>query len=318
MSPPRVEWARDGSALLVRIGNGVRIVDDTGAIKHIPVNRPALDARWLGELVLAFDAIGMLRWHRIDGAVVDQHAITFSRAGRDSATAASISGDGRRIAIVSASDVDGAEHLGVWSAEGEKLWAWKPRRLGMEIERGRMEIERGRTSAALSDDGRLIAIGYATHAERGWVVIQLATEVARARDWRDGADEPGPMALAFDRRGNRFIHASPEAIDDVGPIRVGRGFDHARDHRGGARCVALDDRGVLAGYGYAVTPPGARGRIVVDYLSSAATGGAAIEIVDTMSIDPSLADVAAIAFAPDARRIACLASDGSLEIVPVP
>jgi len=359
----RIEWARDGSGLLVRAANGVRIVDESGATRHIPVNRPALDARWLSDgTVIAFDAIGMLRRHRIDGEVVDQRMITFNRAGRDSATAASIAGDGRRLAIVSVSDVRYAEHVDVWSAEGEHMWVLKPGRLGIEP-------EVGRTAAMLSDDGRLIAIGYEARAAgqiglagssgfddvvpgserwatpgplprtggiveerrnfgeraphtgsapgRGWLVIELASEEAVDRNFIEVARDDGPMVFAFDRRGRRFAHASPERVDDVGAIRIDRGEDYARNHAGGARCVAFDPHGVMVAYGYRAPPPGARGRLVVDYLARSTAGASMIEIVDTLSIDPGV-ELAAIAFSPDGRRIACLASDGSLEIVPVP
>jgi hypothetical protein len=43
-----------------------------------------------------------------------------------------------------------------------------------------------------------------------------------------------------------------------------------------------------------------------------------LEIIDTLSIDPDLAEIAAIAFSPDSRRIACLGTDGNLDVVPVP
>jgi hypothetical protein len=359
----RIEWARDGSGLLVRTANGVRIVDDAGATRHIPVNRPALDARWLGNgTVIAFDAIGMLRWHRIDGEVVDQRAITFNRAGRDSATAASIAGDGSRLAIVSVSDVAYGEQVGVWSADGERVWILKPGRLGIDP-------EVGRTTAMLSDDGRLIAIGYEARASgqvgpagwwgvdevlpgseawatrggpprtggiiggernfgeraphtgsapgRGWLVIELASEEPFDRHFIEVARDDAPMAFAFDRRGRRFAHASPERVDDVGAIRLDRGDSYARNHAGGARCVAFDPHGVMVAYGYSQPPAGARGRLVVDYLARSTAGGSMIEIVDTLSIDPGV-DVAAVAFSPDSRRIACLGSDGALEIVPVP
>ena len=359
----RIEWARDGSALLVRTASGVRIVDDAGATRHIPVNRPALDARWLGNgTVIAFDAIGMLRWYRIDGEVVDQRAITFNRAGRDSASAASIAGDGSRLAIVSLSDVAYGEQVGVWSADGERVWILKPGRLGIEP-------EVGRTTAMLSDDGRLIAIGYEARASgqvgpagwwgfddvvpgseasatpggsprgggiigggrsfgerapqtgsapgRGWLVIELASEEPVDRHFVEVARDDGPMVFAFDRRGRRFAHASPERVDDIGAIRIGRGDAYERNRPGGARCVAFDPHGVMVAYGHSQPPAGARGRLVVDYLSRTAAGTSMIEIVDTLSIDPGV-DVAAVAFSPDSRRIACLGSDGALEIVPVP
>jgi hypothetical protein len=335
----RIEWARDG--LLVRTANSVQIVDESGAVRHIPVNRPALDARWLSDgTVIAFDAIGMLRWHRIDGEVVDQRTITFNRAGRDSAIAASIAGDGQRIAIVATSDVENAEQVGVWSADDERVWTFKPARLGI----GSFA---GNTTALLSNDGRRIAVGYETlggrfpHSQvaalttrryhqgigsapkldsatgRGWLVCQVVSEEVLDRNWIETPRDDGAMVFAFDRRGRRFVHASPERIDDVGPIRVDGSGTYTRNRPGGARCVAFDPHGVMVAYGYREPPAGARGRVVVDYLARSLSGASMIEIVETLSIDPGV-DVASIAFSPDSRRIACLGSDGALEIVPVP
>ena len=40
--------------------------------------------------------------------------------------------------------------------------------------------------------------------------------------------------------------------------------------------------------------------------------------LDTLSIDPELPDLVAVAFSRDSRQLACLASTGAIEIVPVP
>jgi hypothetical protein len=73
----------------------------------------------------------------------------------------------------------------------------------------------------------------------------------------------------------------------------------------------------MVAYGYPEPPAGARGRLVVDYLARSPSGASMVELVDTLAIDPEV-ELAAIAFSPDSRRIACLGSDGRLEIVPVP
>jgi hypothetical protein len=43
-----------------------------------------------------------------------------------------------------------------------------------------------------------------------------------------------------------------------------------------------------------------------------------VEVEDTLWLDPAVPDIAALAFDPDGRRIACLASDGTIDVVPVP
>ena len=65
-------------------------------------------------------------------------------------------------------------------------------------------------------------------------------------------------------------------------------------------------------------PPGARGRLRFDYLSPNAKGPVAVEILDTQTLEHELPDIAAMAFSRDRRRLACLASTGAIEIVPVP
>ena len=67
--------------------------------------------------------------------------------------------------------------------------------------------------------------------------------------------------------------------------------EFARTVPGGAQAVALDRGGLLAAYAYAKPPPGARGRLRIDYLSPSTKGAATVETIDTLSIDPELPDI---------------------------
>jgi hypothetical protein len=68
----------------------------------------------------------------------------------------------------------------------------------------------------------------------------------------------------------------------------------------GADAVALDTHGALAAFATS-------GRVRFDDLE---TGGS---LALPLELDPI-----ALAFSPDSRSLACLASDGAVEIVPVP
>ena len=158
---------------------------------------------------------------------------------------------------------------------------------------------------------------------RGFLVIDLTATprvetVRRGRDildrhWLQTRAEPGPTLFAFDAAGTRMIHASPERTPHVGAIRVGKGGPYVATHPGGAHAIALDPCGIIAAYAY----PAERRRFRIDYLDPE-DGGTMIEVQDSLMIDPSLPDIAAMAFSPDSHAIACCASDGTIEIVPVP
>lgn len=191
----------------------------------------------------------------------------------------------------------------------------------------------GTVSMALSADARLLAIAWETRAwddgtyrrasGRGFVVLDLApvrhARVPRIVDraYHECVRDPGPTALAFDRRKRpRLAIATPDAGAAHGVIRVGAGDRYPRTRRGGARAVALDDRGVVAAYAY---PRGVGERLVgVEYLAVEARGEPAVAVRDTLWIEPALDDVVALAFDRTGRRIACLAASGAIDVIPVP
>ena len=100
----------------------------------------------------------------------------------------------------------------------------------------------------------------------------------------------------------------------TGVIRLDREGPYPLAGPGGARAVALDDRGVLAAYAYATGDK----RLRVDYLSRYVRGAPVVEISDTLWIDPDAGELVALAFAPDSRRIACVDASGAIDVVPVP
>jgi hypothetical protein len=93
---------------------------------------------------------------------------------------------------------------------------------------------------------------------------------------------------------------------------------YARQHPAGAACIALDRSGSLAAFGYPAPPEGARGRLRVEYLSPVPATASTIAVLDSLSLEPALPDLVALAFSHDSRQLACLASTGAIEIVPVP
>ncbi|MEP6863582.1 MAG: hypothetical protein ABJE66_23355, partial [Deltaproteobacteria bacterium] len=128
-----------------------------------------------------------------------------------------------------------------------------------------------------------------------------------------------PQLFAFDYAGTRLATAVPDPGTSWGVTRLEvEDKDFARTVAGGAHAVALDHGGLLAAYAYAKPPAGARGRLRIDYLSPAAEGAATVETIDTLSIEPELPDLIALAFSRDSRQLACLSSTGAIEIVPTP
>jgi len=136
-------------------------------------------------------------------------------------------------------------------------------------------------------------------------------------------NQPGranaPQLFAFDQTGTRIAHAVPDAVPSWGVTRLDvEDRDLVKSVPGGANAVALDRGGQLAAYAYAKPPEGARGRLRIDYLSPEPTGNATVDILDSLSIEPALPDIVALAFSRDSRQLACLASSGAMEIVPTP
>jgi hypothetical protein len=213
----------------------------------------------------------------------------------------------------------------------ERIWTLHAQSYGMSLgERGYRQSST-RVGIEMSPDGRLVAIGYPSGG-RSWIVIEVDTDrflqrsTIRLDSPRRVADATGgggkanvPPLFAFDYAGTRLAHAvrDPGLCWGVTRLEVDD-REFARTVPGGAHAVALDRGGQLAAYAYTKPPEGARGRLRIDYLSPATEGAATVETIDTLSIEPELPDVIALAFSRDSRQLACLASTGAIEIVPTP
>jgi hypothetical protein len=151
---------------------------------------------------------------------------------------------------------------------------------------------------------------------RGFAVIDLVDDVVVERDFvaLDGLID-APIGFAFDHGGRRIATTHPERFPALGVLDLGVPGDRIRAHAGAIRAVALDARGMIAAYAHADTA--SAGRLQFDFLEPEARGGS-VGVESTLAFDPDLPDVIALGFDPHSRWLACLASDGAIEIVPVP
>lgn len=275
------------------------------------------DVRWCDDgRIVVLDDRGSVTFTR-DGAIAEQ---TNYRTGLAAPQAASLSGNGERY-VAQTERAIFAVQLG--GARPEQIWTFHARSYGVSLGDRSSQI-----GIEMSPNGELVAIGYtaqeAGRAGRGWLVIELASDQFLQRAWiKPEARKERAELFAFDIAGKRVAHAVADAGETWGVTRLDA--EHgtqpdafARTVPGGAHAVALDRGGLLAAYAYPHTPPGARGRLRVEYLSPNDEGPATVEVLDALSLDPDLPDVVALAFSRDSRSIACLASDGAIEVVPVP
>jgi len=314
---PRVEWAPDGTRLLVCIGGTIAIHAEGGALQRVAAPAGFLDARWRSDgTIVGLDSYGVLRSFTMHGALYTAEPPPPPRDAQTTFSAGALSGDGATCVVI--------DDINVHVRSGQRRWRFSEHDYGINSEPGRY-------SAALSADGKLLALGYQTRAAtarwsiqsgRGWLVLDMVPPRRPAssyyyeppaqvvdRGWYEVAVSDGALRFAFDGKARRLAIAAPERELGFGVVRVGVG-EAKRAHAGGAVAVAVDERGILAGYAVA-------GRVRVDYLAPQLKGPAVVELLDTLWIDPDRAPVA-LALDRAGRRIACLAADGAVEIVPVP
>jgi len=307
----RLVWS--GARIASLVDGRVRVHEADGAVLvEPPFERPVLDldvdAR--GGVLTFDDTGGLRRWlpHAHGRTQLPLRPTSVSLAAR------------RRLLVADAAGARPSVH----TLDGRHVWTFSFADHALHAS--------GARSAVLAPDGAALAISYATlpgdprPPGRGWIVLAVdATKPGEQvafkeldRHWLQTSAEPGPTLFAFDARAARMIHASPETTPHVGAIRIGKQRkDPARyttAHPGGAHAIALDPRGIIAAYAY----PDAPRRVRVDYLDPADAELSMIEVLETLTIDPALPDVAALAFSPDSHAIACLSRSGAIEIVPVP
>ncbi|MEO6773570.1 MAG: hypothetical protein ABI467_11190 [Kofleriaceae bacterium] len=318
-SPPRLDWAPGDRAIVSYRNRLVQLHDAAGRATRELASERIYDVRW-----------------RDDGQIVvldDRGSVTFDGAGAlvqqthfridvlHAPHAASMSANGERYVALGAAELFAVQ---LETARPERIWTLHAQSYGISLgERGDRTAS-ARVGIAMSPDGRLVAIGY-PGGGRSWIVIEVDSDrflqrsTIRMEAARIVGKANAPPLFAFDDAGARLAQAvpGPGACWGVTRLEV-EDRELARTVPGGAHAVALDRGGLLAAYAYAKPPDGARGRLRIDYLAPDDEGAATVETLDTLSIDPDLPDVIALAFSRDSRQLACLASTGAIEIVPVP
>jgi len=301
----RIEVSPAGERLLV-VGDAGITVRDARAPHAVQATlaRRVLDACWRSDASIAVVAGAAIEHLSLELVVELTVPLEAQRSYRDVPIARASFGRGG-IGFV-ADQWRGA----VYDASGQRTWTADYTTYNGELQ-----------GFALSDDGKRVALGYVVGPlrGRGWLVADVKSGkiLDRKLDQFPEATKR-PMSFAFDRTGKRMIRAWPDAVPDGGAIRIDRGEVYARPRPGGAIACALDDRGVIAVYAYPVAPTGQRGRLRIEYLDADAKGPVDVAVTSVLAIEPDLGDLAAIAVSPDRRSIACAASDGTVEIVPVP
>jgi len=272
------------------------------------VARDVFDMRWLADgPMFTVEDRGFLRWRR-DGALVDEHQ-RVPRYNYQKLVGAVIASSGARFVALDG-QVGYSPVATVANVAGPIFQ--------LRVDGARSE---GPRTVALSGDGSRVAIAYDTvEAGRGVAVWDVDDEKLLDRTWAaQPIDREASAKLELDLTGKRMIAAVPEVgVGSLGAIRIDTGEIYPRRLLGGVSAVAIELRGQLAAYAYREVPVGARGRLRFDYLSPNAKGDVAVEILDTQTLEHELPDIAAMAFSRDRRRLACLASTGAIEIVPVP
>jgi hypothetical protein len=328
-SPPRLDWAPGDSGLVSYRDRLVQLHDAEGRARRELASERIYDVRFREDgRIIVLDDRGSITFKR-DGELVEQ--THFRIDSNRLPIAASMSGDGDRYVALCEGEVF-AVQLG--GDRPERLWTLHAQSFGVHLgERTQAQ----KVGIEMSPDGRLVAIGY-TQSARAWIVIELATDQFLQRStvkleerrpvpmtYGLGPIPPrhgranAPQLFAFDETGTRLAHAVPDHVPSWGVTRLDvEERDLVKTVPGGAHAVALDRGGQLAAYAYAKPPEGSRGRLRIDYLSPEPTGGATVDVIDTLSIEPALPDLIALAFSRDSRQLACLSSTGAIEIVPTP
>ena len=313
VSPPRIDWAPRDAGFVTSLQGALRIHARDGAVAHELATENVFDARWVGDTIVAVDDQGTRIWNT-DGVLLQRHVVTWQRP----LMAAALAPEGTRYVAIAPSVDFTILGNGIWQfdIDGAREWTIETHEAGIPGTSGRWSI-------ATSAEAARVAVGYQTPESngRGFVVIDRKTNAVVDRSWakQNVVHVPGaPHLFAFDAEGKRVAQGVPELGEAPGVIRGGRGERDQRRPIGGTLSIALDRGGTLAAYGYRQPLPGTRGRLRVDYLAPGVKGPPTVEVLDTQSLDPALPDLVALAFSPDSRSIACLASTGAIEVVPVP
>jgi hypothetical protein len=304
----RIEWDPLDTSLLTVLDGVVTVhhanetVAPFDAIDRLD-SQPfrAVDARWLADgPLLVIDENGVLRWFR-------ERIVVEEKRHQRKVLSAYLAAGGTRYAVLHRT-INYGNQLLVEDMGGASF-------------RPSIELGMSLPSMALSGDGMRFAFAYDTgQPGRGFAVWDLDSREMIDRSWQSQPiDRAARIGLSFDHAGKRLAMALPEdGVPALGVLRVASGDAYPRTRIGGATAVALEYRGNLVAYAHRTPPPGARGRLQFDYLATPAKGPDIVEVLDTQTLEHELPDVVALAFSRDRRRLACLASTGQVEVVPVP
>jgi hypothetical protein len=318
-SPPRLDWAPGDSAIVSYRNRLVQLHDADGRATRELASERIYDVRWRDDgQIVVLDDRGSVTFDRTGALVQQTHfRIDVLRAPH----AASMSANGDRYVALGEAELFAVQLEG---ERPERIWTLHAQSYGMSLGERSYRTSSTRVGIEMSPDGRLVAIGY-PGGGRSWIVIEVDSDrflqrsTIRVEAAKIGGKANAPQLFAFDNAGTRLAHAVPDPGMCWGVTRLDvDDRELARTVPGGAHAVALDRGGLLAAYAYAKPPEGARGRLRIDYLSPSAEGAATVETIDTLTIEPELPDVIALAFSRDSRQLACLASTGAIEIVPTP
>jgi hypothetical protein len=316
-SPPRLDWAPGDSGLVSYRNRSVQLHDAAGRATRELASERIYDVRFRDDgRIIVLDDRGSITFKR-DGELVEQ--THFRLDAFRAPHAASMSSNGERYVALTDTEIFAVQLTG--GEQPMRIWTLHAKSYGITFGDVRRP-QPSRVGIEMSPDGRLIAIGYPSGG-RAWIVIEVETDQFLQRTISSHEGVKGrvnaPQLFAFDFAGKRLAHAVPDEGPSWGVVELeSEARELARTVPGGALAVALDRGGSLAAYAYAKPPESARGRLRIDYLSPADGGAATVEAIDTLSIEPELPDVIALAFSRDSRQLACLASTGAIEIVPVP
>jgi hypothetical protein len=286
--------------------NGIVAIHEAGDARVIA--NEVLDMRWLADgVIMTIDARGRIEWRR-DRAIVREVLRVPDYANYTLAAASLAAGGDRFVAIDTREPF---EAFDVTVATVPPRTVLRPDLAG---------IDRARLSVALSGDGGRLAIGYDTYQPgRGLIVFDVDRGTVLDRTWiPQPLDRTHRMLFAWSHDGRRLVQGISDGAGALGVIRPNRSEIYSREVPGGHTAVALEYRGDLVAYAYREVPAGARGRLRFDYLTPAVAGPTRVEVLDTQTLEVELPEVVAMAFSHDRRRLACLASTGAIEIVPVP
>jgi hypothetical protein len=324
----RVEWSPAGDALLVVRDGDAHVCELDGRMRcELATGGKALDARWSGAHVMVI--VRGPHWRLYEGdRVVEEQSLP---AGPYAAWAHLARG-GSFLAI---------DHVGVLvqTRSGKRLWRHDPLRDIHHFDRYK---HRALARAIVTDDGARVVVvmrggsggeparpGYDRRSQRAhsnlrqelddaradfrdegasYTVFDIATGEVVDRDWFANVE-----VLAVALAGARLAFAAPPPDGPIGVVELGSATPEALrrsitrgplwiypEYMTGADAVALDPHGVLVAFG-------SPGSVRVDDIEAGATHALPLDV-----------DPIALAFSPDSRSLACLGSDGTIAVLPVP